>query len=250
MVTVTTVFTESVLEINKRYMVQGVSKFPKAKEYMIGQHCVLKQIVGSTAHVMFTGRMTEIPIRSLVDVTGYHPKGVSAKNADGFVVIKQNTLGIAVGTAYLNHDKEKSNSDYVVVCVNGKEIKIPFDILGALVRNKKKEKVIKADKLAEKTGFTPAMVEVMDELNAPQQNREDNEFIPPSIIKLLPGVNLVELRNLLRSDEDVFFDYSGEPHKTIAECDKANTKIRHKLFKERLMALATKKLNDDWGDDD
>ena len=37
MVTVTTVFTESVLEINKRYMVQGVSKFPKAKEYMINR---------------------------------------------------------------------------------------------------------------------------------------------------------------------------------------------------------------------
>ena len=62
-------------------------------------------------------------------------------------------------------------------------------------------------------------------------------------------MNLVELRNLLRSDEDVFFDYSGEIHNTIAECDKANTKIRHKLFKERLMALATKKLEDDWGDD-
>ena len=246
MVTVTTVFTESVLEINKRYMVQGVSKFPKSKEYMIGQYCILKQIVGSTAHVMFTGRMTEIPIRSLVDVTGYHPKGVSAKNADGFVVIKQNTLGIAVGTAYLNHDKEKSNSDYVVVNVNGKEVKIPFDILGALVRNKKKEKVVKADKIADKTGFTPAMVEVMDELAAPYENRQDDDFIPPAIVKLLPGVNLVELRDLLRSESDVFYDYEGNDHKTISDCDKANTRIRHRLLKERLMAMANRTLEESW----
>lgn len=240
------IYIDSVLKPDTRYKVQDVSKFPKAKSFMIGQYCVLKQIVGSTAHVMFTGRMTEIPIRSLVDVTGYHPKGVSAKNADGFVVIKQNTLGIAVGTAYLNHDKEKSNSDYVVVCVNGKEVKIPFDILGALVRNKKKEKTVKADKLAEKTGFTPVMVEVMGELLAPYENREDNDFIPASIKKLLPGVNLVELRDLLRTEEDVWYDMEGNDHKTIAEVDKANTKIRNRIFKDRMIALSAKRLSDDW----
>ena len=89
---VTTVYTESVLEVNKRYTVQKVTKFPKAREYMIGQQCVLKQIVGTTAHVMFTGRMCEIPVRSLIDVTGYHAQAVHSKNADGFVVNRQNLV--------------------------------------------------------------------------------------------------------------------------------------------------------------
>ena len=242
----TTVYTESVLKTDKRYLVQDVSKFPKAKSFMIGQHCILKQIVGSTAHVMFTGRMTEIPVRSLIDVVGFHAKAVSAKNADGFVVIKQNTLGLPVGTAYLNHVKEKSDNDYVVIETNGKEVKIPFDILGALVRNKKKEKAVRSDKIAGKTGFTPAMVEVMDELAAPHENRLDNDFIPSTIIKLLPGVNLVELRDLLRSESDVFYDYEGNDHKTISDCDKANTRIRHRLLKERLMKMANRTLEESW----
>lgn len=243
---VTTLYTESILQLDKRYLVQDVSKFPKTKTFMIGQHCVLKQIVGSTAHVMFTGRMTEIPVRSLIQVTGYHAKGVNAKNADGFVVVKQNTLGIHVGTAYLNHNKIKSNSDYVYVEVNGKELKIPFDILSALVRDKKKEKPIKVEKIANKTGLTPAMVEVMAELDAPIANRQDDDFIPPAIIRLLPGVNLVELRDLIRSEDDLFCDYSGEMHPTIAEADKANTKIRSKRMEDRLMALATDKLRQAW----
>ena len=242
----TTVYTDSVLKTDKRYLVQDVSKFPKAKSFMIGQHCILKQIVGSTAHVMFTGRMTEIPVRSLIDVVGFHAKAVSAKNADGFVVIKQNTLGLPVGTAYLNHDKEKSDTNYVVIETNGKEVKIPFDILGALVRNKKKEKSIRADKIADKTGFTPAMVEVMDELASPHENRQDDDFIPPAIVKLLPGVNLIELRDLLRSESDIFYDYEGNDHKTISDCDKANTRIRHRLLKERLMAMANRTLEESW----
>ena len=243
---VTTVYTDSVLEINKRYTVQNISKFPKAREYMIGQQCLLKQIVGTTAHVMFTGRMCEIPIRALIDVTGYHAQAVHAKNADGFVVNRQNSLGLAVGTAYLNHNKEKSDSKNIVMDIKGKEIKIPFEILTALVSNKKKEKPLKAEKIADKTGFTPAMVEVMDELSAPHENREDIDFIPATIKKLLPGVNLVELRDLLRTATDTFYDYEGNDHKTIAECDKANTRIRHSLLKDRLIGLATNKLNNDW----
>lgn len=243
---VTTVYTDSVLEINKRYTVQQISKFPKAREYMIGQQCVLKQIVGTTARVMFTGRMCEIPIRSLIEVTGYHAQVVHAKNADGFVVNSQNSLGLAVGTAYLNHNKEKSDSKNIVMDIKGKEVKIPFEILTALVSNKRKEKPIKSEKIAEKTGFTPVMVEVMGELLAPHENREDNDFIPASIKKLLPGVNLVELRDLLRTEEDVWYDMEGNDHKTIAEVDKANTKIRNRIFKDRMIALSAKRLSDDW----
>lgn len=243
---VTTVYTESVLEINKRYTVQKVTKFPKAREYMIGQQCVIKQLVGTTAHVMFTGRMCEIPIRSLIKVTGYHAQAVHAKNADGFVVNSQNSLGLAVGTAYLNHNKDKSDSKHIVMDIKGKELKVPFEILTALVSNKKKEKPVKTEKIAEKTGFTPAMVGVMSELLAPHENREDNDFIPASIKKLLPGVNLVELRDLLLVQEDVWYDMEGNDHKTIAEVDKANTKIRNRIFKERMIALAAKRLGDDW----
>ena len=243
---VTTVYTDSVLEINKRYTVQQISKFPKAREYMIGQQCVLKQIVGTTARVMFTGRMCEIPIRALIDVTGYHAQAVHSKNADGFVVNRQNSLGLAVGTAYLNHNKEKSDSNNIVMDIKGKEVKIPFEILTALVSNKRKEKPIKSEKIAEKTGFTPVMVEAMSELAAPHENREDNDFIPASIKKLLPGVNLVELRDLLRTEEDVWYDMEGNDHKTIAEVDKANTKIRNRIFKDRMIALSTKRLSDDW----
>lgn len=242
----TTLFLDSVLVVDKRYQIQDVSKFPKAKQYMINQHCVLKQIVGSTAHVMFTGRMTEVPVRSLIQVTGYYAKGVNYKNADGFVVVKQNSLGLQVGTAYLNHDKEKSNDEYIFVTVHGKDMKIPFDILSALVAVKKKEKPLKSEKIAEKTGLAPALVEVMAELDAPVGNREDDTDIPPAIVKLLPGVNLVELRDLIRTEEDVFFDYSGEAHKTIAECDKANTKLRYKRMKDRLMELTNKTLLGMW----
>ena len=243
---VTTVYTESVLEINKRYTVQKVSKFPKTREYMIGQQCVLKQLVGTTAHVMFTGRMCEIPIRSLIEVIGYHAQAVHAKNADGFVVNSQNSLGLAVGTAYLNHNKDKSDSKNIVMDIKGKEVKIPFEILTALVSNKRKEKPVKVSKIAEKTGFSPELVEAMSELAAPHENREDIDFIPASIKKLLPGVNLVELRDLLRTEEDVWYDMEGNDHKTIAEVDKANTKIRNRIFKERMIKLASKRLSDDW----
>lgn len=38
----------------------------------------------------------------------------------------------------------------------------------------------------------------------------------------------------------------GNDHKTIAEVDKANTKIRNRIFKDRMIALSTKRLSDDW----
>ena len=223
-----------------------VSKFPKTREYMIGQQCVLKQLVGTTAHVIFAGRMCEIPIRSLIEVIGYHAQAVHAKNADGFVVNSRNSLGLAVGTAYLNHNKDKSDSKNIVMDIKGKEVKIPFEILTALVSNKRKEKPVKVSKIAEKTGFSPELVEAMSELAAPHENREDIDFIPASIKKLLPGVNLVELRDLLRTEEDVWYDMEGNDHKTIAEVDKANTKIRNRIFKERMIKLASKRLSDDW----
>lgn len=246
---ITTVYTDSILQIDKRYLVQNVTKFPKLRSYMIGQHCVLKQIVGSTAHVMFTGRMCEIPVRSLIEVTGYHAKSVNAKNADGFVVIKQNNLGIAVGTAYLNHDKEKSTAEYVVIHVNGKEIKIPFDIVAALVSNRKKEKVVKATKLVKATGLPSEIIALTDELVAPIKNRLDINEIPASVLKMLPGVNIQELRDNLKTqlDEDtVYFDYEGNDHPTIAECDKANTKIRHKTLEKILTQDVLDKLKSDW----
>lgn len=248
---ITTVYSDSVLQIDKRYLVQNVTKFPKLRSYMIGQYCVLKQIVGSTAHVMFTGRMCEIPVRSLIDVTGYHAKSVNAKNADGFVVIKQNTLGIPVGTAYINHDKEKSTTEYVVVHVNGKEVKIPFDILAALVSNRKKEKVVKATKLVKSTGLPSEVIALTDELVAPIKNRLDINEIPASVLKMLPGINIQELRDHIKtqmSENVVYFDYEGNDHPTIAECDKANSKIRHKELEKLLTKEVLDKFKEEWNE--
>lgn len=237
------VYTDSALVIDKRYLVQEVSKFPKKKDYMIGQYCVLKQIVGSTAHVMFTSRMTEIPVRSLIQVPEYTAKGVQAKNADGFVVVTQNTLGIPVGTAYLN--PEEVTKTHFKLTVAGKLVSIPLDIVAALKKNKALEKPVNAEKVSKATGVSPQLVVVVDELVAPHSNREDIKEVPPSLMKLLPGVNLVELRDTLLSSPMECFDYEGNVHSSIAECDKANTRIRHKGLTKLLVRRANQRFEEE-----
>ena len=235
------IYTESILEINQRYVVQDVSKFPKEKGYMIGQPCLLKQIVGSIAHVSFTGRMTEIPVRSLIKVKGYTAKSVRSENADGFVVIHQNNLEIKVGTSYLN--VKDITKTHLIMIVEGKEIRVPLAICCPLVKDSKTEKQINTSKVTKETGIPENVVEDAIEYIAPVSNRKDITELPSSLLKLLPNVNIQDIKDELEATEGVFFDYEGNDHLTVALADKANTKIRHKRLTKKLIDLATKFLS-------
>lgn len=239
--TIATLDLSSVLKFNQRYMVQDVSHFPKARKYMVGQYAVVKQIVGSTAHVLFTGNVVEIPVRALIKVPGYKAKSVNLKNADAFAIIRSNPFGFDVGTVIINHDKHLSSEDTIVIHYNGKTFQIPSDIVCSLIESKKTEKPIKAKKIASQTGLSPVMVEALNELVAPHEHRLRLDYIPEQLMRLLPDVNLLELRDSINNEEEpgtVYYDYEGNDHPTPAEADIANTLIHHK----RLEAKITKRV--------
>lgn len=224
---------QSVLETDKTYRIQEVSKFPKKLAHMIGQNCILKQIVGGSVKVQNKGIMREILARSIIKVAGYTAKGVSNKNADGFIVTQQNILGLPI------LEPEITRNDYIEIQYNNRTIKVPFNILAALVQTKKIEKNIPMERIAEQTGVSPKLVEVCDELLSSHENRKDIADIPAALIKLLPDVNLVVLRDKIRKSEDAWFDLKGNLHATIADAERENTKIRHRELTNALIEMST-----------
>ncbi len=55
----------------------------------------------------------------------------------------------------------------------------------------------------------------------------------------MPDLNLEDIRDIVNHEEDVYSDFDGNPHATMAEADKANEVIRYK----RLAAKALKMIN-------
>lgn len=222
---------EAVLVKQKKFRVQKVSKFPTDnRKHLIGKDVLLLDITGSTASIRWGDNKHFIPARSLINVKGFTAKGVQAKNADGFVVISQNVLKIEVGTAYLN--PTGVTETHAVFDIEGKTVKLPLEILASLVR----DKVVipkEVKKEAKKTGISPELVAVLDN----PEDRKDIEGIPAVIMKLLPHVNINDIRDVLYNKDEVYCDYEGEMHSSFAEADKANNVIRHKALEAKLIEL-------------
>lgn len=231
------IYSESALIVGKQYEVQEVSKFPKTKSYMFGKLALLVQITNTTASVRFTGQLHEIPVRSLFSVQGYEAKSVHAKNADGFVVKCNNEFGIAIGTAYLEPDGV--DETHAKFTIDGKELKLPLDILIALVRKKVKVKDRKVKKEAKDSGIPISVVEaVAGAIKVPEITG-----LPPAITKILPELNIPVLIDQVKNAEVEVFDFSGEVHETITSALLSNEKYVHRLIQKIVMAEVRKLLD-------
>ena len=226
------IYTESDLVPNQSYKIQDVSQIRDAKRF-IGLQALFKQVSNTTASVRITGNMQSVPVRCLIKVKGFEAKSVQSKNAEGFAVIAQNALGIPVGRAYLN--PTAVTGTHAVFDIDGKEVKLPLEILCSLVRIKeKKTKEIK--KVAKETGVSPEMIRLIDQ----PSNREPITAIPAFVSKLLPDLNIDDIRDIVNHEDDVISDFEGNPHATMAEADKANEIIRHKKLATKILALIQK----------
>lgn len=226
------IYTESDLVPNQSYKIQDVSQIRDAKRF-IGLQALFKQVSNTTASVRITGNMQSVPVRCLIKVKGFEAKSVQSKNAEGFAVIAQNALGIPVGRAYLN--PTAVTGTHAVFDIEGKEVKLPLEILCSLVRIKeKKTKEIK--KVAKETGVSPEMVSLLDQ----PSHREPITAMPAFISKLLPDLNMDDIRDIVNHEEDVYSDFDANPHATMAEADKANEVIRHKRLSVKVLALIQK----------
>lgn len=226
------IYTESDLVPNQSYKIQDVSQIRDAKRF-IGLQALFKQVSNTTASVRITGNMQSVPVRCLIKVKGFEAKSVQSKNAEGFAVIAQNALGIPVGRAYLN--PTAVTGTHAVFDIEGKEVKLPLEILCSLVRIKeKKTKEIK--KVAKETGVSPEMVSLLDQ----PSHREPITAMPAFISKLLPDLNMDDIRDIVNHEADVYSDYEGNAYATMAEADKANEVLRHKRLSVKVLALIQK----------
>lgn len=226
-----TIYTDSILVENTGYKIQDIPKLGKDAKRFVGLKCLFNYVIGSSAHGRITGTMQSVPVRCLIDVKGYEAKPVRAVNAHGFAVTSQNTLGIPVGQAYLN--PTSVSNTHAVFDINGKEVKIPLDILVSLVRiQEKKNTKIKREttKVSKATGIPSEAIDIIDASEA----RTDIQEVPAFITKLLPNLNINDIRDRLRQKPGIFSDYNGEIHETIEAADKANTLIRYGFIQEEL----------------
>lgn len=231
------IYNDSALTVGKQYEVQEVSKFPKTKAYMFGKLALLVQITNTTASVRFTGQLHEIPVRSLFNVVGYEAKAVHAKNADGFVIKCNNEFGIAIGTAYLEPDSV--DETHVKFTIDGKELKLPLDILIALVRKKVKVKDRKIKKEAKDAGIPVSVVEaVAGAIKVPELTT-----LPSAVTKILPELNIPVLIDQVKNAEVEVFDFNGEVHESITEALLSNEKYIHRLIQKTVMAEVRKVLD-------
>lgn len=237
-----TIYSASALVVNKQYEVQDVSKFPKTKSYMIGKLALLVQVTNTTASVRFTGQLHEIPVRSLFNVVGYEAKSVHAKNADGFVVKCNNEFCIAIGTAYLEPDSV--DETHAKFTIDGKEVKLPLDILIALVRKKVKIKDRKVKKETKEAGIPVSVVEaIAGAIKVPELTS-----LPPAITKILPELNIPVLIDQVKNAEVEVFDFNGEVHNSISEALLSNEKYIHRLIQKTVMTEVRKLLDGQFTD--
>lgn len=238
------IYKESILQYQQKYVVQDISKFPKTENYLIGTNVLLTDLANTSASIVSNGRKKWIPTRALIKVNGYIAKGVAAKNADGFVVVAKNTLGIAVGTAFINPDRIENGLG--VFSIEGKVVKVPLAICCSLVKVKEKVSVNACKELKALRKDPDAVPEEVIEAIDSSSNRLDIDGIPESVTRLLPNLNLKDIKESLYHSKDAYSDYDGNVHETIAECDKANTIIRNKLIQEACTTLIKEKLDKQW----
>lgn len=238
-------YEESVLIYQQKYTVQDVSKFPKEDKYMIGTSVLLTDITNSSASITTNGRKKYIPVRALIKVKGFEAKGVRAENADGFAIVAKNTIGLPVGMAFIG--PESIQNDKAIFTIDGKQIRIPLNICCSLVRIKEKvsKKIVKETITEDTNGIPTEVIQTIDASSL----RQDIDGIPESVLRLLPNVNIKDIKEVLYTKtQGVYSDYNGEIHETLAACDKANTVIRHKMIQEICNKRVADKINSQWED--
>lgn len=235
-------YEESILKNQQKYVVQDVTKFPKTESYMIGSNVLLTDLHNTSASIVTNGRKKWIPARALIKVKGFEAKAVRAKNADGFAIVAKNNLGLPVGLAFIGPDK--INDEVAIFSIDGKTISIPLNICCSLVRIKEKAstKLVKESTESSK-GLSTTLIEAIDQ----SPLRHDFDGIPESVTRLLPNINFKDIKEVLYSQtKGVYADYEGNVHETLADCDVANTVIRHKMIQAVYTDLITEKLNSQW----
>lgn len=230
------IYKDSELKPQQRYVVQDVSKLSRDTKRFVGLPGIFLGVSGSTASVRLTNNMHKVPVRALINVVGYKAKSVRGDNADGFVVIARNPLGIPVGRAYL--DPVNVTETDAIFVIDDKELKIPLSILASLV--KIKPKVQKEHKKTDPSPESPVdSLPVVD--NSTQQ--EDHLEVPPIIRNLLPDVDFAAVRSSVCKKPGEYSDYEYNLHPTIEEADKANALIQKRMFEKELLGEAEAELS-------
>lgn len=225
------IYTDSELKDNVSYRIQNIKKLSKDTQRFINLKAIFKYPIGSTAHCYITGTMQTVPIRALINVKGFVASPVRASNAHGFAVVAQNNLGLPLGRAFIN--PVSVNDTQAVFDIENKLIKIPLDILCSLVRIEEKvNKEVK--KVSKETGIS---INLVNQLDIPEARLDVLDPLPSFVNKLFPQLNIEDIKDQLKKKEKVWFDYEGNDHPTIAECDKANSVIRHKELTEHVKEI-------------
>lgn len=235
------IYTDSELKENTPYIVNDIKKLSKDTKRFVGLKAIFKYVSNSTAHCYITGTMQTVPIRALIKVQGFIASPVRAVNAHGFAVVAQNQLGIPVGRAYIN--PVSVSNTHAIFDIDGKRLSLPLDILASLVRieeKKDKEVVREEKKISKATGVS---VDLANKLDIPG-NRVDVEDPLPSFVKrLFPNLNVDDVKDRLQHRKGVFSDYEGNLHESIADVDKANAIIRHRILAEDISTLVSEEAN-------
>lgn len=230
-------YNDSALIVGKQYLVQDVSKFPKAKAFLKGKTPVLVSVNQTSCSVRFTGQLHEIPVRSLFHVVGYEAKGVHAKNADGFIIKCSNEFHIPTGTAFLEPDSVSET--HAIFTIEGKEVKLPLNILVALVRKVTKVKDSKVKKEAKESGVPLSVLEAV----AGAVKVDPLTQLPSAVTKLLPDLNMALLISKVKENTVEVWDFDGNIHDNIMDAQKSNERFIHHMIQKVVMAEVKSLLN-------
>lgn len=231
----------SALVIQKSYTIQKVSHFPKNLNRLIGKKALLLDIVGSTASVQSIGTKYWVPIRSLIYSPTYVMKGVNIANAHAIAVVLHNNL-IKVGEIF---NKWIVLKDGYQVTYNGRSCILPANHFAHMVLREKKEVPIDSKAASKNVGISPRVIEEAAKLIAPASFREPITKIPLVLARAFQETDIDVLRERLRGKSGTYSDYNGEVHATIADCDKANTRILHQDVIDTLLRELEAKIQEE-----
>lgn len=234
------IYSASVVRTQQQYVVQQVSKFPSDKNFLIGKNVLVVEIEGTTASVKQGNSVRHyIPIRSLISVPGYEAKGVHARNADGFVVKCENSLGIPIGTAYLEPISIDEIKGLAKFDIEGKVVSIPLSILIKLVRKVVKVTDRKVKKEAKAASVPLAVIEAVGGAIRGEGITE----LPSAVVKLLPDLNIPVLIDTIKNAEEEVFDFKGEVHTSVSSAQLANDQYVHELIQRTVLEEVNKLLS-------
>lgn len=235
-----TIYNDSILVKDKVYVVQDILKLGRDTKRFVGLKATFHRVVNSTAEARITGTMQEISARSLIKVKGYTARPVRSENADGFAVGVQNSLGLPVGRAYLN--PVKTDDTHAWFELDGREVKIPLDILISLVKDKEvidKDTQKERKKISKNVGISQKMLDALDN---PEARKDSEDPLPMFIERFFPNLNVKDVMEEVRKEEKLVHDYDGNLHTSIIEADKANALLRNKYFADLITKIVAEEV--------